>query len=241
MKKMLCYILCGVVIFSLVACTIQDVDKESKNSLQAESTENQDHLELPNTEPTGNEDHFREDDANLLENPNIFSASSLTNFLDQFSEKTSQTLSQKSSLLQAVTNKNLTFSDYEILNIWYIPHQSIDGKPTGDVSLELYWHENNCTFCRVTYCEKFWLRLFYEKDGVEVAGVTRGYSQTDTEDFFAKEVFNDRTSYVFLINSHYYCRYTVENSIVDKESVVEQLRTFCLEFRDMIRPDEHKS
>lgn len=240
MKKVLCFILCSVVIFSLVACTIQDAEKGAKNNSQTESADNQHHLELPDTEPTVNEDHFQEDDATLKENSSIISASSLTDFLDQFSEKTEQTLSQKTSLFQAVTNKNLTFSDYDIQNVSYVPHQSVDGKPTGNASLELYWHENDCTFC-ANYCEKFRLHLIYIKDGIDEAAATKGYSQTETEDFFAKEISNDKTAYVFLINSQYYCRYVVNNSIIDKEAVVEQLKTFCIEFSDMIRPGEHKS
>ena len=46
MKKVLCFILCSVVIFSLVACTIQDAEKGAKNNSQTESADNQYHLEL---------------------------------------------------------------------------------------------------------------------------------------------------------------------------------------------------
>ena len=49
--------------------------------------------------------------------------------------------------------------------------------------------------------------------------------------FYEKEISNNKTAYVYIINDRYYCRFVINNDLSDKESVKEQLKELCIEMK----------
>lgn len=168
---------------------------------------------------------------------NVITATSIQDFLDKF-ESSVQSTNQSKIIVQAVNNKNLSFDDYEIQSVYYEPSQMRDdGKSDGIECVKFYWHRKDCASCNVEYCELFTLRLSFIKNGIDMVGVTKGYTQTETDNFYEKEVNNNKTSYVYIIDNQYYCRFNINNELSDKEQIKEQLLTFCTEVDDIVKGD----
>lgn len=161
------------------------------------------------------------------ENLYAFSAPSVLEFLDELDRNKDKISNLNKDVLSVLESEKLKFDNYSIKSVWLTPTQEDKGKYER-FALELYWHVKDCTSC-VNYCEKFRSHLIFDQNGIDTASATKGYTKTETDRFYEKEISNNKTEYVYIINDRYYCRFVINNDLSDKESVKEQLKELCIE------------
>lgn len=159
------------------------------------------------------------------------SGNSVEEFIIIFSDESSLP-SNKVIVSQALSSTNLYYKNYKIDYIVYESKQDDNGEFDSFV-LRLRWH-NRDSALRPSYKNEIELKLLYNKDGIDAVSATNGYSPTDTADFFTRDIGNNKTEYLLLLNDNYFCEYFVDNSLADKVSVAEQLKLFCLELDNII-------
>lgn len=160
----------------------------------------------------------------------MVSANSLEEFQEQFWDDILQKTGQ--DLSRTVNSTYLLFDAYSIEHLEYIQYQE-----AGDTVLYIYWHNKDCKSCLDSYCVQFYLDLIYEKEGVDQAGATRGYIQTNEANLYTDQFSSNGiayVSYVYLINDRYYCRYTIRKETQNVDLIAEQLKAFCEEIADPI-------
>lgn len=163
------------------------------------------------------------------ENIYAFSAPSVLEFLDELERNKDKLTNLNKDALSVLESEKLKFDNYLIKSVWLIPAQEDKGKYER-FALELYWHVKDCTSC-VNYCEKFRSHIIFDQNGIDIASATKGYTKTETDCFYEKEISNNKTAYVYIINDRYYCRFVINNDLSDKESVKEQLKELCIEIK----------
>lgn len=206
MKKISIRILCIAIVFTLIAC--------GKDNKTVDINQHD--------EPTMHENKFK------------FSVPTLQDFVDRISQKPIVSSDTNTVLVQAAANDNLIFDEYPVLVVFYAPAM-IDGEATDDrVVLDVYWHEKDCDSDSLATCrEKFRLHLLYFKEGIRKVAVTEGYTQTDDPNFYTKTV-NGKTLYVYIMNDQYYCRFVIDDELVDHTSISNQLYEFCADVQKFI-------
>ncbi len=217
MKKTMIYAMCLLTIVSLAACGTPD-EQLKETSLQNDVV------------------YARDIDYTIT-------ASSLQSFIDQFVENSAQSTNQNTTFVQAANNSNLFFENYDIKYVNYAAQQIEEGIFTGAISLDVYWNDRDSDSYYLN--EGFYLSLVYDRDGTDQAAATKGFNQTNETNFYMKELdikeLNlSETAYVYLINNQYYCRYGIDNDVLEKELIVEQLAEFCREIKDSINTDIDK-
>lgn len=163
------------------------------------------------------------------ENQYAFSAPSVSEFLDELKKNKDKLTNLNKDVLSVLESEKLKFDNYSIKSVWLTPAQEDKGKYER-FALELYWHFKDCTSC-VNYCEKFRSHFIFDQNGIDIAFATKGYKKTETDCFYEKEISNNKTAYVYIINDRYYCRFVINNDLSDKESVKEQLKELCFEIK----------
>lgn len=167
------------------------------------------------------------------ENEFAFYASSLQDFVDQYAENPFQ----NSIISLAVNTANLYFESYAIKYITYTPVQTDDGDWNGIIYSDLHWHQADCSSCTAS-CEVFNLHLVYWRDGIDLGAATKSLNQTDDPNLYTAEVSFNKTTYAYIINDQYYCRYTINNDLLDKDLIQSRLAALCAEIEDALEEGE---
>ena len=159
-------------------------------------------------------------------------ATSLEGIVDKLSDSgtSTQSLNSNSVFVQAAQNVNLSFNHYYVYTVNYVR------EPTYSY-LSVYWHDIGCT--ALSNCFRFELKLQNVKEGIEEEGYLKGYTQIEN-DFYMKEVAvnrSNKTLYIYLINDHYLCRYSIDNELEDHDAVADQLKNFCREIQSSLKND----
>ena len=164
------------------------------------------------------------------------SAGSLEAFLN-LQAKNDQ-MSTTVSLPSFVANDNLLFVDYNVSYVGHTKCYDFEGKLNGNETLDIYWHENDCT-C-FGDCRSFYLYILFMKNGLENTGFLNGYIQdTELSNLYTKNVINNQVNYMYVVNNYYYCMITVNRSSPDKDLIVSQLIQFCEDVDAAISQNNH--
>jgi len=152
-----------------------------------------------------------------------FDAKSLEEMKEMFSNDEIQPKHKDDIFEKAINSEKLIFDEYSIKQLVYTPYQDNSGNFTGSVELAIYWHEN------------YSFKLKYSKDKVGDFN-TQIHTEIDESKFYYLP-HDNHTSYVYLINDHYYCYYDISNNPAnaDKDKISHQLLELCREIETMLQ------
>ena len=158
---------------------------------------------------------------------------SLQDFNEKLSGNAPQSV-QSSCIIQAANKLPLNIEEYSIRRVIF--SQNID---SPDATIEVDWHKKNCSSCFVgeVECVKFRWHLIYLERGVTKSGILRGYSQIGDSKLYTKQVALNQTSYIYLINEQYFCRYTIPNDLKELNEIADQLFRFGEEIKPLFNTD----
>ena len=214
MKKYLKITLCIFMTCLCTACSTRPASvSEFSNS---ETTVNQANNEVPAE----------------IEDYSIF-GDSLQDFNEKLSGNAPQSV-QSSCIIQAANKLPLNIEEYSIRRVIF--SQNID---SPNATIKVYWHKKNCSSCFVDEweCVKFRWNLIYLERGVAKGGILRGYSQIGDSKLYTMQVARNQTSYIYLINEQYFCRFEIQNDVKELNEIADQFFRFGEEIKPLFNTD----
>ncbi len=170
-----------------------------------------------------------------------FGAKSLSDFYNKLSQYNNSSILNIVNL--SVTNNSISinpvdiiinaqsfsFDGYEVYSAGFDRAVDTNGLENGSEMIELYWHPEDCQTPYDVGCYQFKLNIVFKHKGVDIPLATQGYSANEQsgDDYFTKEIGDNKISHVVLINDNIYCRFQIDRYCPDYTTVKSTFLNYC--------------
>lgn len=145
-----------------------------------------------------------------------------------------QNLSESVYLLDLVDNKDLNLTGYSVKTI-NVSFPKEGANRTGDQSVHIYWHEENCNKCNMGLCVSPNCSIQYRVNGI-FSNLTDGYDEI-SENNYVKKVSMGKISYIYIVNDNCFLRLSIPENCENYDKVVANIAAYADYLRTTINND----